>query len=584
MITKYCWIFLILIIILAALLVWLVYKLLQLKKAHQKLKNYSIDNQLLEENLFHTLIDNMPDIIYIKDKESRFIAANRKLADIHGLKSPRMMAGKTDFDFYPGELASKYYQDEQEIITSEKPLINLEETGLDAKGNKINLSTTKIPVKNSKGDITGIVGIGRDITSQKMAELKLIEHAKELEHTNTLLEEKQEEIQQQAEELATQAETLMNTNQELEKLSIVARETDNVVIILDNEGNFEYVNNSFTKVYGYTLETFIQSKGKNILQASFNPFIKDIMAKCRKTKETVRYQSEGINKDGKKIWTQSTLTPILDEEMNITKFVAVDSDISAIKKAQEMINQQKKEIEIQRDKLEKLNKTKDKFFSIIAHDLRNPFQSIQGFSDLLVKDYERIDDERKREFITLIFESSQYAHNLLENLLQWSLTQSDTIKFNPSDFSLSNIIYENLHVFHASIEKKELTVTSAIDEGIMLYADKNMTDTIIRNLLINAIKYTPNGGKISITYQDNGEYIAVSITDTGIGINPEDLPKLFHLEEFHTTNGTAGETGTGLGLIICRDFIEKNGGKISVTSEPGKGTTFTFTLPKSKAI
>jgi signal transduction histidine kinase len=304
------------------------------------------------------------------------------------------------------------------------------------------------------------------------------------------------------------------------------------------------------------------------------------MAKCRKTKETVHYQSEEINKNGETIWTQSTLTPILDYQKNIIKFVAVDSDITALKKAQELISQQKKEIEIQRDKLEKLNITKDKFFSIIAHDLRNPFHSILGFSDILVRDYANIEDEKKKEFIGLILESSQHAHNLLENLLQWSRTQSDTIKFNPSEFSLLQVIEANLHILRASIENKSITFTSEIDASARIYADKNMTDTVIRNLLNNAIKYTPAGGKISVTCKDEGKFLAVSVSDTGIGISPEDQKKLFHLEEFHTTQGTEGEAGTGLGLIICHDFIQRHGGEISVTSKPGKGTTFTFTLPK----
>lgn len=584
MISAYWWVFLIISVVLAAIMAWLIYRLSQIKKTHMQLNQPPYDQLFQENNLLHTLIDNMPDYIYIKDNESRFIRSNQKIANVHGLKSPREMEGKTDYDFYPRELAEKFYLDEREIVATGKPLIGHEEVALNEQGEKVFLSTTKIPIKDPKGQVIGIVGMGRDITALKKAEEQIIEHAKELENANTLLEERQEEIRQQAEELTAQTENLINANQELEKLSIVARETDNVVIILDAEGNFEYVNNSFTKVYGYTLEQFVQSKGKNILQASFNPFIRDIMAKCRDTKETVRYQSEAINKDGKTIWTQSTLTPILDVQKNIIKFVAVDSDISALKKAQEMINQQKKEIENQRDKLEKLNITKDKFFSIIAHDLRNPFHSIQGFSDLLVKDYAKIEDQKKKEYIRLIFESSQHAYYLLENLLHWSRSQSDTIKFNPSEFPLSHIIDENLQIFHVSMERKNITFTSEIDANTIIYADKNMTDTVIRNLLNNAIKYTPDGGSIFITCKDEGKFIAVSITDTGIGINPEDLPKLFYLEEFHTTQGTEGEAGTGLGLIICKDFIQRNGGEISVVSKPGKSTTFTFTLQKSKAM
>jgi len=582
MFIQFWWIFLILFIILAALLAWLIFKLFQLKNTQQQPEQYPHEQFFLENNLLHTLIDNMPDYIYIKDKESRFIRSNQKIANVHGLKSPHQMEGKTDFDFYPKELAEKFYRDEREIIATGKPLIGHEEIALNEKGEEVILSTTKIPVKDKKGKIIGIVGIGRDITALKKAEDKIIEHAEELEQANALLEEKQEEILQQSEELTAQAENLIQANREHEKLSIVASETDNVVIILDAEGNFEWVNQSFTKVYGYTLEQFVQAKGKNILQASFNPYIKDIMKKSSDTKETIRYQSEAVNRDGNIIWMQSALTPILDKKRNIIKYVAVDSDITALKKAQDMINNQKKEIEIQRDKLEKLNITKDKFLSIIAHDLRNPFHSILGFADLLEKKYDEIEDQMKKEYIQLIFESSQYAHNLLENLLQWSRSQTDAIKFNPSEILISRIIDENLHLLHASIEKKSLIINSEIDSNIIVYADKNMIDTIVRNLINNAIKFTPSGGRITFKNQDKNDFQAISISDTGIGIKAEDMPKLFNLDKFHTTPGTEGEAGTGLGLIICNEFIKKHGGELSVVSEPGKGTTFMFTLPKSQ--
>jgi PAS domain S-box-containing protein len=580
MITQYWWIFLILFIILMTILIWLVYRLIQLKHVHLDLSDHTSDNLFIEENLLYTLIDNMPDFIYIKDKKSRFIIANKKLADVHGLKSPRMMKGKSDFNYYPKELANKFYWNEQEIMATGKPLINHEETGLDEKGNTIYVSTTKIPIKNKKREIIGIVGMGRDITARKKAEEKLLEHAEELEHANALLKERQEEIVQQSEELSAQADSFIQANRELDKLSVVARETDNVVILFDAEGNFEWVNQSFTNVYGYTLKQFVQAKGKNILQASFNPYIKDIMKKCNSTKKTIRYQSETVNKDGKPIWMQSTLTPILDKQKNIIRYVAVDSDITALKKAQEMINNQKKEIESQRDKLEKLNVTKDKFFSIIAHDLRNPFQSIMGFADLLVKNYAELEDQIKKEYIGLIYESSQYAHSLLENLLHWSRTQTDSIKYEPSEISIALIIDENLHMLHANIEKKGLSVTLKVDSNAKVYADKNMLDTVVRNLINNAVKFTPRGGKITIQSQDKKDFLVISITDTGVGIEAEDLHKLFHLETFHTTPGTEEESGTGLGLIICNEFVKKHGGEISVDSKPGKGTTFTFTLPK----
>jgi PAS domain S-box-containing protein len=406
----YWWLFLILFIILLVVLAWFISRLWELKFRPKPVETPPGENFFSDENLLRTLIDNMPDFIYIKDTKSRFVVANKKHAQVHGIRSPLEMAGKTDFDFYPKELANKYYWNEQEIISSGKPLINIEEQGLDENGETIYLSTTKIPLKDSKGKITGLVGIGRDITSRKKAEEQLAEHAKELQ---------------------------------------------------------------------------------------------------------------------------------------------------------------------------KLNVTKDKFFSIIAHDLRNPFHSILGFTELLTKNYDGFDDAKKQEFIGLIYESSQHAHNLLENLLQWSRAQTDRIKYNPSKLSLSSIIDDTMHVLNATLTKKGLTFTSDVEKNINVIADKNMLETIMRNLLSNAIKFTLSGGKISVAARDAGKFISLSISDTGVGINPEDLPKLFQFDEFHATAGTAGEPGTGLGLIICHEFIKKHGGEISIKSEPGKGSTFTFTLPKA---
>ena len=545
--------------------------------AEQKVKG---KKQLFDEkHLLYTLIDNMPDFIYIKDTDSKFIVANQKLIDVHNLKSRDQLIGKSDHDFYPRELADKYHSNEQAIIRTGKPLINHEERSLDEKGNTIYLSTTKIPLHDTDGKIIGIVGIGRDITDKRRAEEKLLDDADQLQQINALLEEKQEEIQQQAEELSAQADNLRLINQELEKLSAAVSETDNVVIILDEDGNFEWVNNSFTRVYGYTLDQFIQERGKNMLEGSHNPEIKDILAKCRDSGKTVRYETETMDKDGNVIWTQSTLTPVLNSEKQIIRFVAVDTDITAVKKAQDIVNTQKTEIELQRDQLEKANITKDKFFSIIAHDLKNPFHSIMGFTDLLIKNYNDFEDTKKKEFLGLINESSQYANNLLDNLLYWSRTQTDSIKYSPIKFDLHSLVNEIQHMLHGNAEKKQLAVLNLVPEASYVYADKNMIHTVLRNLVSNSIKFTPAEGTISVEAVPEEDFIHVNVKDNGVGIPLDKHGKLFSFEEFHSTSGTAGEPGTGLGLIICFEFVKKHGRELSFSSESGKGTTFTFILP-----
>jgi len=535
-----------------------------------------------EKHLLYTLIDNMPDFIYIKDTDSKFIVANQKIMDVHGLKSREQLIGKSDHDFYPRELADKYLSNEKAIIRTGAPLINHEEKSLDENGNEIYLSTTKIPLLDAEGNISGIVGIGRDITDKIKAEDILVDHSDQLQQINALLEEKQEEIQQQSEELSTQADNLRMANQELEKLSVAVSETDNVVIILDAKGNFEWANNSFTRVYGYTLEQFIEERGKSILDGSHHPNIEDILAKCRDSCTTIRYQTETMDKDGNVIWTQSTLTPVLNPDKQIIRFVAVDTDITAVKKAQDVVNIQKAEIELKRDQLEKANITKDKFFSIIAHDLKNPFHSIMGFTDLLLKNYHDFEDIKKQEFLGLINESSQYANNLLDNLLHWSRTQTESIKYSPIKFDLHSLVNEIQHMLHGNAEKKQLALLNLVPEASYVYADKNMIDTVLRNLVSNSIKFTPTEGTISVEAVPGEELIQIIVKDTGVGIPLDKQGKLFSFGEFHSTSGTAGEPGTGLGLIICFEFVKKHGHELSFSSESGKGTSFFFDLPKQE--
>lgn len=535
-----------------------------------------------EKHLLYTLIDNMPDFIYLKDRNSKFIVANQKILDVHGLKSRDQLIGKSDHDFYPEDLADKYLWNEQAIIRTGKPLINHEERCLDEKGNEIYLSTTKIPLHDENGTIIGIVGIGRDITDKRKGEEKLLDHSEQLQQINVLLEEKQEEIQQQSEELAAQADHLRHANQELEKLSVAVSETDNVVIILDAEGNFEWVNNSFTRVYGYTMDQFIQERGKNILEGSHHPNIQDILTKCRDSGKTVRYQTETEKNDGSVIWTQSTLTPVLNADKQIIRFVAVDTDITAVKKVQEVVNNQKAEMELQRDQLEKANITKDKFFSIIAHDLKNPFHSIMGFTDLLIKNYHDFEDTKKLEFLGLINESSQYANNLLDNLLLWSRTQTERIKYTPIKFDLHSLVNEIQQMMHGNAEKKQLALLNLVPEPSYVYADRNMIHTVFRNLVSNSIKFTPAEGTISIEAVPKEELIQVIVKDNGVGIPLDKQGKLFSFGEFHSTSGTAGEPGTGLGLIICFEFVKKHGSKLSFDSESGKGTSFTFNLSREE--
>jgi PAS domain S-box-containing protein len=553
-----------------------------MQKAKETLKNLQEVSLFNEEHLLRVLIDNIPDYIYIKDTRSKFVLANQKIIQVYHLKSPEDIIGKSDHDYLPRELADKYFRDEQEIMSSGKPMINQEETAVDEKGDEIYLSTTKIPLKDKNGSVIGLVGVGRNITHLIRAETVLVERSEELENVNKLLEERQDEIQNQAEELLVQTENLTIANREYEKLSVAVSETDNVVIILDMDGNFEWVNKSFTRIYGLTMDQWIEERGNNILSGSFNPYIQDILKKCRRTGESIRYQSEAKNKDGNTIWTQSTLSPVKDENGKIVRLVAIDSDITALKKAQELINAQRTELESQRDQLEKLNKTKDKFFSIIAHDLKNPFHAILGFSDILTSNFTEITDDKKQEYLSLIHDSARFAQDLLENLLNWSRSQSGTIQYSPSTINLYQIVEETKKILSLNLGEKELNFQNMLEEACTIYADRNMIHTVLRNLIINAIKFTPNGGSIKVEAIEYADTTVIKIHDTGVGMSEDVQKKILRFGEFYSTSGTDGEGGTGLGLIICNDFITKHGGELKLESVEGKGTTFTITLEQEE--
>jgi PAS domain S-box-containing protein len=230
-------------------------------------------------------------------------------------------------------------------------------------------------------------------------------------------------------------------------------------------------------------------------------------------------------------------------------------------------------------RLRELNATKDKFFSIISHDLRSPFSSIIGFSDLLLEKVREKDYEMMEEYAEIIQSSSWRVMNLLINLIEWSNSQTGTIKFNPEYFEIVDLVNEVTALSNDTARHKAITITRELPDSQVVFADKEMISTVLRNLISNSIKYTNPEGEIIVSVKQEGEEISVSVQDNGIGIEKNALEKLFRIEESRSTKGTRKETGTGLGLLLCKEFIEKHGGRLSVESKPGVGSDFRFSLP-----
>lgn len=273
------------------------------------------------------------------------------------------------------------------------------------------------------------------------------------------------------------------------------------------------------------------------------------------------------------------------------------SKYSQKKKFSDVKEQQNREILSQKLKLEEaitniqhlnnelkdLNSTKDRFFSIIAHDLKGPISNLKQLSEILQKEIETISKEDLIDFIESIAISSKATMTLLENLLEWSRIQLGSIKFEPEAFELKMVSSEVTDLLSTSADNKNLKLKDNVKMDQIVKGDPNMINTVVRNLVSNAIKFTPEGGEVSINSEEVKDKFVVSVADNGVGISEENIKKLFRVDEHHTTMGTSNEKGTGLGLILCKEFIEKHGGDIWVESEIGKGTTFKFTLPKSIA-
>ncbi|KAB2838677.1 MAG: sensor histidine kinase, partial [Melioribacteraceae bacterium] len=229
--------------------------------------------------------------------------------------------------------------------------------------------------------------------------------------------------------------------------------------------------------------------------------------------------------------------------------------------------------------LEELNATKDKLFSIIGHDLKNPFGTLINFSEMLMEDYLELTDEEKITYIHMINEASQTGHEILDNLLQWSKTQSGKLEFLPKKVELNEIVEANIALLKSAASHKGIEIFSAVNGGTEVFADKVMLKTVFRNLIGNAIKFSHKGGTIKIDSKSNGEFVEIVVSDNGVGMSKAAKEKLFNPTVFNSTAGTANEQGTGLGLLLCKEFVEKNGGKIWVESEEGKGSDFKFTIP-----
>ncbi len=249
-----------------------------------------------------------------------------------------------------------------------------------------------------------------------------------------------------------------------------------------------------------------------------------------------------------------------------------------------IIRRQQEQLKRLNSILRRVNANKDRFFSIIAHDLKSPFSILIGMPEIILAGKDTMSKEAIVDLVTDILQSAENTFALLENLLNWSRIQCGIIEFLPAQFDIQPIVERTINLLGPNARHKQIELRSRVLSETLVTADANMVETVVRNLVSNALKFTNPNGVITVSAVESGSFIEIAVADTGVGIPEEDLRNLFWIEEKIQTKGTAGETGTGLGLVLCKEFVEKNGGAIWAESQVDQGTTFRFTLPKNPIL
>ncbi len=328
-------------------------------------------------------------------------------------------------------------------------------------------------------------------------------------------------------------------------------------------------NESFSIISGYSKEEAIGKSTAELNLWSIPEHRDKLFTSIREKGFSGNFETSFYSKDKQVLF--GSVNARLITLNGMPHLISVIHNITERKKTEE-------EITSKNNELIRLNHEKEKFFSIIAHDLKSPFQGLIGYSEILSKEYNSLSEDEKIAFINSIEELSHSSYKLLENLLQWTRLQTGQMHFNPEYFNLNSEIHSTISLLKQTALNKNIDLIYKIDSMLFVTADKNMLSTIIRNIVSNSIKFTEKKGNIEFTAEAKGDKAVFRIKDSGIGMDEPTVAKLFSIDKSTSRKGTANEEGTGLGLLLCKEMIEKHGGSIIVESEVGKGTAFTFTL------
>jgi PAS domain S-box-containing protein len=482
-----------------------------------------------------TIINTVIDGITLSDLDGNFEIFNHQMEEITGYTKEEA----NQHNFFLGVMYPSFEQHRKIASIINKLLneggINEEETQIKTKTGELKTIIVASSVLK-KNDKSYFLSTYHDITDRKQAEQALKE-----------------------------SET---------KFKEIINQINDGIVVFDEQGKIIIWNHGAEQIFGLKGEEAINNSIADI-QYHFAPLpLKD--------KTLIDNVIKGITT----LQTPEVFNRIMDNEivvLNSENFINIQSNVFPIKlhgynlfcsviRDTTKIKQYEKQ-------LLQLNADKDRFMSILAHDLRSPFTSILGFLQLLTKNIRKYDINKIEMQINTAYNSALRVFNLLEDLLSWTRSQSGKLTFEPLELNFSTICNDVVEILKPNADTKNITINQMMVKEINVLADVNMLNTILRNLISNAIKFTNSDGRIDIYAEKNHKNVTITVSDNGIGIETEAIKKMFDVSQFYSTTGTANEKGTGLGLLLCKEFVEKHGGKIWVESELGKGSNFKFTMP-----
>ncbi len=364
--------------------------------------------------------------------------------------------------------------------------------------------------------------------------------------------------------------------QNLDIYHLLLDESSDPIFSFYPDGTYRYVNNAFAGPFGKTTQDIIGKKIWDIFPQDeadkrFS-VVKQVFASGVEVSFEVRVPQTSKDK-----YYLTTVKPIKNELDEVITIICISKEITERKRIEE-------ELKLKNEELKELNATKDKFFMIVAHDLKNPLGNFRDITRLMRNSYNEFTNTEKRHFLDLMLRSANNLYSFFETLLLWTNSQRGVIPFYPVVIPIKTMVDDLFTGLAAQADAKKISLVNNISDSFFKSADPNMLNTILKNLISNAIKFTKDDGQVTINVTEEAEFITFSIADTGVGIKKEMHDKLFKIESNVTTPGTNKERGMGLGLVICKEFVKKHEGEIWFETNTGKGTTFYFTVKNQKSI